>query len=147
MTKHISKIFIATLALVLVFAVYGCGGSGGGGGGGSTPVSGNSNVSIPVINNAAAPMGYSFNNVAQSPVTVTSGDSVSWSNQSTAPHGITWDSHTPSTSPSPGANVPVFQAGATSGTWVAPAVTVTTTYDYHCTVHGPTMPGVIIVNP
>jgi len=146
MTKHISKILIATLALVLVFAVYGCGGSGGGGnggGGGSTPVGGNTNVSIPTVNNAAAPMGYSFN----SPISAVSGDTVTWNNESTAPHGITWDSQTPSTSPAPGANIPIFQAGTTSAAWTVPTVTGATTYNYHCTVHGVTMAGVINVTP
>ena len=146
MTKHVSKIALLTTVVALVIAVYGCGGSGGGGGNGGT-MPGPGSVSIPAINNAAAPMGYSFHNIAQTPVTVTSGESVSWSNQSTAPHGITWDGWTPSTSPAPGASIPVFQPGSTSATWIAPTVTAATTYDYHCTVHGTTMPGVIIVNP
>ena len=100
-------------------------------------------VSIPVVNNAAAPMGFSFN----SPVAAHSGDSVSWHNQSTAPHGITWDGWTPIASPAPGANIAVFAAGSTSGTWTAPTVTTMTTYNYHCTVHGVTMAGVINVSP
>ena len=146
MTKHASKIAILAMAAGLVIAVYGCGGSSGGGGnsgpgsgGGATPT----NVSIPAVNNASAPMGYSFN----SPISVKSGDTVTWVNQSTAPHGITWDSQTPSTSPAPGANIPVFSAGTSSATWTVPTVTTATTYNYHCTVHGPTMPGVINVTP
>ena len=140
MTIHVSRIVTSGLALA-VFAVAGCGGSGGGGNGGGN--AGPATISIPAVNNAAAPMGYSFN----SPISAHSGDTVHWVNQSTAPHGITWDSQTPSTSPAPGANIAVFAAGTTSATWTVPTVTTTTTYNYHCTVHGPTMPGIITVSP
>jgi plastocyanin len=120
------------------------GSTGGGGTGGSTGGSGTPpSVQIMVINNSAAPMGFSF----QSPVTATSGQSIAWVDQSTAEHGITWNGQTPSSSPSPGANIPIFQPGTTSNTFTAPTVTVATVYHYYCTVHGPTMAGVINVNP
>jgi plastocyanin len=88
-------------------------------------------------------MGFAF----QSPVTVKSGTIVKWINQSTAPHSIVWDGFAPATSPAPGAGLAAFAAGTTSGTWTAPAVSVSTTYNYHCGIHGPTMSGVIMVNP
>lgn len=108
-----------------------------------TPAPTPATVSIPTINDGAAPMGFAFT----SPETARSGDTVEWVNRSTAPHGITWDQQSPSSSPAPGANIPIFQPGSTSQSWVVPSVTQATTYHYHCTVHGPTMAGVITVSP
>jgi len=88
-------------------------------------------------------MGFSF----AGPITVKSGTSVTWHNQSAGPHNVIWDGFTPNTSTSPGANIGTFSAGATSSAWVAPTVTTNTTYNYHCGIHGPTMAGVVIVTP
>lgn len=134
------KVTAAGIVVLLGVLVYGCG--GGGGGGGSMSV-GAMTQNIDVVNNAAAPMGFSF----MSPVTIKSGTVVTWVNQTAATHGITWDSWIPNSSPGPGANIPVFTGGTDSNSWTAPTVTVNTTYNYHCTVHGPTMAGVIIVTP
>src|SRR5580700_2597034 len=54
---------------------------------GSTTGSAPATATIAAINNAAAPMGFSF----QSPVTVKSGTHVTWVNNSSAPHTIIFD--------------------------------------------------------
>jgi plastocyanin len=118
-------------------ALHGCG--SGGGGTSNLPAV----TTINAKNDAAAPMGFSFD----SPVTVSKGTAVQWSNISTAPHGIIWDAQSPASSPAPGANIPNFGPGTTSASWTAPNVTVATAYNYHCSVHGPTMAGVINVTP
>ena len=147
------QLAIAGVACVIAAgAIAGCG--GGGGGSSTTPAGstagttsgsggGGLTANIAVTNNASAPMGFAF----QSPVTVKSGTAVTWVNQSSAPHGITWDAQSPSSSPAPGADVAVFGAGSSSAVFTAPTVTASTTYNYHCTVHGPTMAGQMIVTP
>lgn len=135
--------FACALALALVAGCGGgsggsSGGTGGGGGGG-----GNGATQIKVTTSNANPTGFAF----QSPVTVSSGTVVEWVNQTGAPHGVTWDSQVPNTSPGPPATVPNFSAGTTSSTATMPTVTTQTTYNYHCTVHGPNMAGQIIVTP
>ncbi len=115
-----SLLLLCSLIVAGGAILIGCGGGGGSGsynasgstsGGtasGSTTSGGaGTTASIPAINNAAAPMGYSFN----SPITVKAGTSVTWTNQSTAPHSIIWDAQSPSSSPSPGSNLPVFSPG------------------------------------
>lgn len=136
----------ASCALAIGILAAGCGGgnggssysSGGGSGGG-----GNGATAIKVTASNANPTGFAF----ASPTTVSSGAKVDWVNQTGAPHGITWDSQSPNTSPAPPANVATFAAGTTSATATMPIVTTQTTYNYHCTIHGPQMSGQIIVNP
>jgi plastocyanin len=78
---------------------------------------------------------------------VSSGTTVEWVNQSGVSHSVVWDTHSPSTSPSPGANLPVFASGTTSQPWIAPTVTTNTVYNYHCGIHGLMMSGMITVTP
>lgn len=137
------------MAGVVTACIAGCGGGGsssgytmGGGTTGGT-TGGGLTASIATVNNSSAPMGFSFT----SPVTVKSGTSVTWVNQSSAPHSIVWDAQSPSASPAPGAGIGVFSPGATSSAWIAPTVTVSTTYNYHCGIHGPTMAGQVTVTP
>lgn len=137
---------LSCLCVAVTLVLWGCGGGSGGGNGGGSAGSGSAaatTATIAVANNASAPMGFAF----ASPQTVKSGTSVTWQNQSSAPHSIVWDSQTPSTSPAPGAGIGTFGAGATSGVWTAPTVTANTTYAYHCGIHGPTMAGTVIVTP
>ncbi len=100
-------------------------------------------VSISATDDRSAQTGFSF----QSPVTVKAGTKVNWVNNSSAPHCIMWDAQVPASSPAPGANIGVFNPGATSASWAAPMVSVSTTYNYHCCIHGPGMAGVIVVTP
>lgn len=86
--------------------------------------------------------GFSFG----APVTVKSGTTVRWQNADGAPHNIIWDAFNPGSSPGPGANLPTFNGGSTSQNWVAPTVTVNTTYNYHCGIH-PMMISNIVVTP
>jgi plastocyanin len=88
-------------------------------------------------------VGLSFGN----PITVSPGTSVIWKNQSDVMHSVVWDSHAPDSSPGPGNDIPPFLAGGASLEWIAPAVTTSTTYNYHCGIHGTMMSGQIIVNP
>lgn len=130
---------VACVALVSATLFAGCGGGGGGGNNSttSTPTPGtNRSATVNVV-------GMSFGN----PMTVASGTSVTWVNQSGAPHNVIWDSRSPSNSPDPGANIATFAGGATSSAWVAPTVTTSTEYDYHCGIHGPMMSGKITVTP
>jgi plastocyanin len=139
------NVIIATGACLGIAAVYGIAGCGSSGGSSSTPTPppAPSTQSIDVVNDAAAPMGFAFT----SPVTVKAGTMVTWVNQTAAPHGITWNDNTPASSPTAGANIPIFSGGTTSAAWTAPAQTVNTEYDYYCTVHGKTMAGIINVTP
>jgi plastocyanin len=129
---------VAGIAIVIVgLALHGCGSSG------QSATNQQQPVTIVTKNDANAPMGFSFG----SPVTVRKGATVRWNNTSSTAHGIIWDSQVPGTSPAPGGNISTFAPGATSDAWTAPILTVPTTYNYHCTLHGPTMAGVITVNP
>ena len=83
----------------------------------------------------------------ETPVTVQSGTTVTWSNQTGAPHNIVWTTVTPSSSPAPGSGIATFSPGTNSAPWVAPTVTTATTYHYFCGIHGPGMAGDITVNP
>ena len=130
---------IGLLAVIALFTLIGGCGSGGYGGGSGTPLT----AKISVDTDATAPMGFSF----KSPVTVASGTIVTWHNESTSPHSIVWDSVSPASSPGPGANLGAFSAGADSATWTAPMVVASTTYNYHCGIHGSTMAGQVIVTP
>lgn len=140
------KLYLVLVACALATAlVAGCGGgtggsssAGAGGGGG-----GNGTTQISAATSNSNPTGFAF----QSPVTVSSGAEVEWVNKTAAPHGITWDSQTPNTSPAPPATVANFAGGTTSAVVTMPTVTTQTTYNYHCTVHGPQMSGQIVVNP
>jgi plastocyanin len=143
------KILPIALILCLVgLLVWGCG-SGGGtsstttGGTTPTPTPTPTTDTVNVAANASNPTGFAF----AGPTTVKSGTSVTWVNTTSAPHSIVWDSHTPSTSPAPGADIGTFTGGSTSAPWIAPTVTVSTTYAYHCGIHGPQMAGQIIVTP
>jgi len=168
MKLNVTLAVTAVVVLAVGYGMFGCGGEGGSTSSGTqgttgsttgtttsgttgtttagstgTTTSGPTTASVSVINNASAPMGFSF----QSPVTVASGTQVTWNNTSAAPHGITWDTWTPAAQPAPGSDVAIFNAGATSAAWTAPTVTASTTYNYHCTVHGATMNGQIVVTP
>jgi plastocyanin len=90
--------------------------------------------SVAVIIDPTAQVGFGFTTPDGGPVHV--GDRIVWVNQTSAPHGVTWD-----TTGSP-ANGPIFGAGTTT----APIVmTSAGTFHYHCTVHGPSMAGTITV--
>jgi plastocyanin len=128
-------VFMVTALVAICFAGHGCGSGGG--------TNQQATQTIIIRDDSTAPMGFAF----ESPVTVTKGTVVRWSNISSTPHGIVWDTQTPASSPAPGATIPTFASQTFSPTWTAPAVTVATTYNYHCTVHGPTMAGVINVTP
>ena len=134
----VAGIFVATLLLAVI---WGCGGGGSNSNGSNS--GGTTTRSIAATGNASASTGFAF----ASPVTVKSGTTVKWTNQSSAPHSIVWDAPTPSSAPSPGAGIGTFSAGATSDAWVAPSVSANTTYPYHCGIHGPMMSGTIIVTP
>ena len=142
MNKRLLAGLLGLCSTVIVLAAIAVGCSSSGGGSNNNPPT-PSVVAIPVSADASAPMGFSF----QSPVTAKSGDTIHWVNNTVAPHGITWDAQSPSSSPAPGENVAIFTAGTSSGTFTAPTVTTTTMYNYHCTVHGPTMNGIIVVSP
>jgi hypothetical protein len=60
---------------------------------------------------------------------------------------VMWDAQSPSTSPSPGPNLAVFQPGSQGQSWTAPAVTTSTSYPYYCCIHGPQMSSTIVVTP
>lgn len=139
--------FLAAASVLALVLTAGCGGgsggSSGGNGNGGGGGGGNGATMIDASASNANPTGFAF----QSPVTVSSGAKVEWVNQTAAPHGITWDSQTPNTSPGPPATVANFSGGTTSAQVTMPTVATQTTYNYHCTVHGPQMSGQIIVNP
>jgi plastocyanin len=108
------------LALVLgLGALVACSdpyGTGGGSGGHST--------TITVSNNFFSP----------TPDTVAAGTvTFSWSNASNT-HNVTWDS---------GPTTPANSSTMTTGTF--PATLSQGTYHYHCTVHGASMSGTIVV--
>ncbi|MGO8672072.1 MAG: plastocyanin/azurin family copper-binding protein [Capsulimonadaceae bacterium] len=132
--------FAALAVVVIAVGLLEAGCTGGASRSIGTPPPGQ--TSVAVVNDASAPMGYAFT----TPVTVKSGIVVTWVNKSSAPHSVAWDAHTPASSPGPGANLPVFQPGSSSSAWTAPAVTTSTTYNYHCTIHT-SMLGVITVTP
>ncbi|HEX5322679.1 MAG TPA: plastocyanin/azurin family copper-binding protein [Capsulimonadaceae bacterium] len=133
---------LVAFAIVLI-SIVGCGGGSGGSSSGGTGGNGTGVATVAVSASNANPTGFAF----QTPVTVKSGQMVKWNNLTAATHGITWDSQTPSTSPAPPAKVDLFAGGTMSQTTTMPTVTTQTTYNYHCTVHGPQMAGQIIVNP
>jgi len=133
------KVFIAGIVTVGVLLIaWGCGG-GGDDNGSNTP----NETTIPTRGNASAPTGFSFDG----PVTVKSGRTVRWVNQSAGPHNIVWDSVTPPGSPTAGSNIGTFSAGATSDPWVAPTTSTNTTYSYYCSIHGRQMSGTVTVTP
>jgi plastocyanin len=138
------KAFVAgiSVAVLLLAVIWGCGGGGSSSGGSNNNPGGSTTRSIAAKGNASAPTGFTFD----SPITVKSGTTVKWVNQSAGPHNIVWDS-APAGAPSPGAGIGTFAAGATSDAWVAPTVTADTTYPYHCGIHGPMMSGTIVVTP
>ncbi len=107
----------------------------------NTPA-GPATATVQVITSSLSSVGFAF-----SDSTVKSGTKVTWQNQTVASHCIMWDDRVPTTSPGPGANIPVFAGGSASGAWTAPTVTAQTTYHYHCCIHGPAMAGQITVTP
>jgi plastocyanin len=156
---------VPTAAAVL-FIAWGCGGGGGGGSTSSTPtptpIPTNSSSSTPSPSPSTTPSSYVINVVPDAavsppyafatPVTVQSGTSVTWNNETVAPHNITWVSTSPSSSPGPGADIDPNGFGGTgassqmSSAWIAPTVTQATTYSYRCTFHSD-MFGSITVTP
>jgi plastocyanin len=131
----ISGGILVILGTVAILLPMGCGGSSGSGGSMSTPAR-TRNASIYIF-------GLNFG----TPVTISSGTHVTWNNQSGVAHSVVWDNRTPSTSPEPGANLSTFNGGATSSIWIAPTVTASTDYNYHCGIHGLMMSGKITVTP
>lgn len=122
------NLFLALLiANLLIFLCFSCSKSsdnnnaGGGGGGGGTPPT------------AVSILGMSY---SPSSLTVKVGTVVKWTNTDATPHTVTSDNGTTFSSPT-------ISAG---GTYQYTTVT-TGTFPYHCTIHGITMSGTLIVNP
>ena len=111
---------IAILAATASFRA-GCGGSGGYGGGGTGPGGGGGNT-VTVSNNVFTP----------NATTVTAGTAVTWQWSSGGiAHNVTFDDGQTSGDKSSGAYTRTF---GTAGT-----------YPYHCTIHGPSMSGSVVV--
>jgi plastocyanin len=66
-------------------------------------------------------------------VTVSSGGTVKWTNTGQLPHTVTFDSG------------PAFDQQLPAGQTVSRTFTTAGTFTYHCSIHGPTMHGTIIV--
>jgi len=78
-----------------------------------------------------------------STVTITAGDSVTWTNTGSAPHSVTADDGSFNSSPgcTPSNTDPCIQGG---GTYTRTFSTAGT-FAYHCLVHGTAMSGTVIV--
>jgi plastocyanin len=125
---------LAAIILSVALLPIACGGKsknptspGGGGGGG-----GAADVTISIVANNGA------NSYSPSPDTVSVGQTVSWHNVDSLPHTATENSGTP-----------VFDTGTLgSGQTSGPiAMTTAGTFPYHCTIHGLSMSGTLVVNP
>lgn len=121
---------LTTLRLVaiggLAIAVTVCG--GGSGGGVTNPPAG----CTPGNGTVCLTTGNTFN---PSTVTVARGTSVTWDNATGVTHNVTFDAVT---------GAPVSASNFSSGTFVA-TFTAAGTYPYHCTIHGLSMSGTVVV--
>ncbi len=66
-------------------------------------------------------------------VTVSVGGTVKWSNNGQLPHTVTFD------------NGPAFSQDLSSGNTVSRTFTSAGSFNYHCSIHGPSMHGTVIV--
>jgi plastocyanin len=126
------------LGIAALIVAASCGGSGGsdgtrivtapgGGGGGGTPAActpGGTTVCLETSN--------SFNPTS---ITVAPGTSVTWNNPTGVTHNVTFNVVT---------GAPANSSNFSSGTFTATFGTAGT-YPYHCTIHGLSMSGTIVV--
>jgi plastocyanin len=119
---------VASLALAASF----CGGSGptsvGGGGGGG----GGGGSCTPSPTTVCLETGNTFN---PGSLTVSAGTTVTWDNQTGVTHNVTFDAKT---------GAPTSSANFASGTFTA-TFPAAGTYPYHCTIHGLSMSGTVVV--
>jgi plastocyanin len=66
-------------------------------------------------------------------VTISTGGTVKWSNTGQLPHTVTFDSG------------PAFDQQLPAGQTVSRTFTTAGTFNYHCSIHGPSMHGTVIV--
>jgi len=129
--------YLGIAALVVAATCGGSGGSdgtgivspapGGGGGGGGTPAActpGSTTVCLQPNN--------SFNPTS---ITVAPGASITWNNPTGVTHNVTFDAVT---------GAPANSTNFSSGTFTATFATAGT-YPYHCTIHGLSMSGTVVV--
>jgi copper binding plastocyanin/azurin family protein len=102
------------------------GGNGGGGGGGNPPA-----ACVPGAGTVCLTTSNQFNPAT---ATIAPGSSITFNNTSGTTHNVTF-----TTTGAPG-NVPDFSSGTKVVTFAAPG-----TYNYHCTIHGLSMSGVVVV--
>ncbi len=122
--------YVALACLVLAAGCGGSGGSGtdpGGGGGGGTPPP----TCVPGSGTVCLVTGNQFN---PTQITIAAGTAVTYNNTSGTTHNVTF-----TTTGAPG-NVADFASGTQVVTFPTAG-----TYNYHCTIHGLSMSGVVVV--
>lgn len=121
-----------------------CGGSGGYATGpttgGSSTTGGNTTYGDPGTANSCTPSSTTVcltpnNTFDPSSITVAAGATVSWSNTTGVTHNVTFDAATGAP-----ASIANFSAGVRSATFATAG-----TYTYHCTIHGLSMSGTVVV--
>lgn len=134
---------VALVAVVVTTTM--CGGSGGGyatgpSTGGTTTSGGNSTYGDPGTSNSCTPGATTVcltpsNTFDPASITVKAGSTVTWSNTTGVTHNVTFDQK---------AGAPPNGADFASGTFAATFATAGT-YPYHCTIHGLSMSGTVVV--
>lgn len=122
---------LIAVALLAATATY-CGGSGGDNG--TAPLPGNplGATCTPAAGTVCIGTNNSFNPTS---VTITKGSTVTWNNPTGVTHNVTFNAVTGAP-----ANIPNFSSGTRSDVFATAG-----TYPYHCTIHGLSMSGTIVV--
>ncbi len=120
---HRTHALVWALGLALV---SGCGGGGGSSGTTSPPPSNN-----PPPSSTSNAITVADNTFTPSATTLAVGTTATWTWTGSAPHNVTFDDGTKSATQTTGTYARTFNAAGT--------------YNYHCTVHGAAMSGVVTI--